>query len=83
MREGLAFNRLRNNVIFVRRLLSAVCLFFLVIGSTDKKQTDYEIELGKIQNDLLEVKNSLAHVPIEKALRMVYLLYLRASSTLG
>jgi tetratricopeptide (TPR) repeat protein len=52
-----------------------------VTGSTDEKQTDYEIELGKIQNDLLEVKNSLAHVPIEKALRVVYLLYLRASLT--
>jgi tetratricopeptide (TPR) repeat protein len=63
-------------------LISVACLIFLSAALINVKPTDYEVELEKVQNDLLNEK-SVSDGPIgkEKALRLIYLHYLKASLT--
>jgi tetratricopeptide (TPR) repeat protein len=59
------------------------CIIYLLAALINVKPTDYEVELEKVQNDLLNEKKSVSDDPIgkEKALRLIYLHYLKASLT--
>lgn len=63
-------------------ILVAVATLAVVVASfLNKTPTDYEIELAKIENDILSAKTSAPSGSAERALTLVYLLYLKATLT--
>ncbi|MGH8489072.1 MAG: hypothetical protein ACREXS_09475, partial [Gammaproteobacteria bacterium] len=63
-------------------ILVAVASLAVVVASFLKKTpTDYESELAKIENNVLSTKASAPGGSAERALTLVYLLYLKASLT--
>ncbi|MGH8507991.1 MAG: hypothetical protein ACREVH_04655 [Gammaproteobacteria bacterium] len=62
-------------------LAAVTSLAVLVTSYLSKAPTDYEIELAKIENDILSIKASAPSASAERALTLVYLLYLKATLT--
>ena len=75
-------NTSRTRLFKAALILAAVASLAVVVASVlNKAPTDYEIELATIENDILSTKTSAPSGSAVRALRLVYLHYLKASLT--